>query len=154
MSVKTYVLLKPPFVTEKESLNDCLHTIKDISSLTDIISINPTNVQHHTVVEYLWKREQYRPAWLWSVAEVLQQSKNLTNAVVKCDVVGGGSIRGAHNCGVCDRDVLDAIEQFSLSQKPNVFDALSCSCKNKWLDQLDVESLSFGSCVDFGRWNS
>jgi hypothetical protein len=152
MSVKTYMLLKPPFLTEKESLDDCIRTMHDIAPYTDVISLNPTNVQHHTVVEFLWRRGQYRPAWLWSVVEFLQQSKDSTDALVKCDVVGGGSKRGAHNCGACDRKVLSAIEQFSLTQQKNAFVGLSCDCQEKWRDQLDMENLSFGSCVDFARW--
>ena len=72
MNVKTYVLMKPPFLTEKESLNDCIQTTKDIAPYTDLISLNPTNVQRHTVVEYLWKRNQYRPPWLWSIVEYLK----------------------------------------------------------------------------------
>jgi radical SAM enzyme (TIGR01210 family) len=153
INVKTYVLLKPPFLTEKESLNDCINTIKDLGPSTDLISLNPTNVQRHTVVEYLWKKNQYRPPWLWSVVEILQQSKDLTDAFMKCDVVGGGSNRGAHNCGVCDKSVLHALEQFSLTQDTKVFQDLSCSCQEQWRDQLDLESLSFGSQVDFTRWN-
>jgi len=102
-------------------------------------------------VEYLWKRNQYRPPWLWSVVEFLKQSKNLTDTVVKCDPVGGGSMRGAHNCNVCDHTVLHAIEEFSLTQRPNVFNGLSCDCREKWQDQLDLETLSFGSLVDFSR---
>jgi hypothetical protein len=152
MSVKTYVLMKPPFLTEKEALNDCIQTTRDIASSTDILSLNPTNVQRHTVVEYLWKRNQYRPPWLWSIVDYLQQSKNITDAYVKCDVVGGGSMRGAHNCGTCDRKVLNAIEEFSLTQKDDVFKDLTCDCKEKWRDQLDLENLSFGSFVDFSRW--
>jgi radical SAM enzyme (TIGR01210 family) len=73
---------------------------------------------------------------------------------VKCDVVGGGSIRGAHNCGTCDHSVLDAIAQFSLSQKTSVFNNLTCSCQEQWRDQLASETLSFGSLVDYGRWES
>jgi radical SAM enzyme (TIGR01210 family) len=153
MSVKTYVLLKPPFLTEREALNDCIQTTRDIASSTDVLSLNPTNIQRHTVVEYLWKRNQYRPPWLWSIVEYLQQSKNITDAYVKCDVVGGGSRRGAHNCGICDHKVLNAIEEFSLTQKDDVFKDLTCDCKEKWRDQLDLESLSFGSLVDFSRWN-
>ncbi len=151
--IKTYVLLKPPFLTEKESLNDCVNTAKDTSSCTDLLSLNPTNIQRHTVVEYLWKRNQYRPPWLWSIVEFLQQSNSITDAFVKCDVVGGGSTRGPHNCGVCDTKVLHAIEEFSLTQKKEVFNGLSCSCQEQWRDQLDLESLSFGSLVDFTRWN-
>jgi hypothetical protein len=151
-NVKTYVLMKPPFITEKEALDDCIHTTRDIKSSTNLISLNPTNVQRHTVVEYLWKRDQYRPAWLWSVVEYLRQSKKITDAHVKCDVVGGGSMRGAHNCGSCDRMVLDAIARFSLSQNTVAFNNLECSCKEQWRDQLDSENLSFGSLVDYGRW--
>ena len=83
----------------------------------------------------------------------LQQSTSITDAFVKCDVVGGGSTRGPHNCGVCDTKVLHAIEEFSLTQKKEVFNGLSCSCQEQWRDQLDLESLSFGSLVDFTRWN-
>ncbi len=152
ISVKTYVLLKPPFLTEKESLGDCLSTIKDTATLTNVVSLNPTNVQRHTVVEYLWNRNQYRPPWLWSIVEVLKQSKKLTKAFVKCDVVGGGSSRGAHNCGTCDKQVLQAIQEFSLTQNKEVFTGLTCDCKEQWRDQLNLENLSFGSSVDFSRW--
>jgi radical SAM enzyme (TIGR01210 family) len=150
--VKTYVLMKPPFITEKEALDDCIKTARDIKPFATMISLNPTNVQRQTVVEYLWKRDQYRPAWLWSVVEFLKQSNKTTDMPVKCDVVGGGSVRGAHNCGGCDRAVLDAIAQFSLSQNIAAFDNLECSCQEQWRDQLDSENLSFGSLVDYGRW--
>ncbi len=151
MYVKTYVLMKPLFLTEKESLDDCIQTLKDIALYTDLVSLNPTNVQRHTVVEYLWKRNQYRPPWLWSIVEFLQLSKNITDTFVKCDVVGGGSTRGPHNCGSCDNNVLNAIEEFSLTQKQTVFQDLTCDCKEKWHDQLDLENLSFGSLIDFSR---
>ncbi|MFO7677331.1 MAG: archaeosine biosynthesis radical SAM protein RaSEA [Thermoplasmatota archaeon] len=145
---KTYLLAKPPFLTEREAIDDCIHTIKKIDKYADIISINPTNVQRNTAVDYLWKRSQFRPIWLWSIVEILKKSKTLTNAQIKCDIAGGGSRRGAHNCESCDGKILDAIAQFSLLQDPCVFNGLDCSCKNEWLDQLDIESLSFGSAID------
>ena len=149
VKLKTYVLVKPPFLTEKESITDSLSTIKKIDPFTDSISLNPTNVQRNTAVEYLWKRKQYRPAWLWSIVEILKQSKNLTDARIKCDVAGGGNIRGAHNCRSCDHKFLDAIADFSLSQDMKVFDDLKCECKEQWLDQLDIENLSFGKSLFF-----
>jgi len=149
--LKTYVLVKPPFITEKASIEDSICTVKDIQSYTDIVSFNPTNIQRHTVVDYLWKRGQYRPPWLWSAVEILKQSKKLTDALIKCDVAGGGSRRGAHNCHECDHKILDAIAKFSLSQDVKVFEGLDCTCKQSWLDQLDIEDLSFGSIVDFSE---
>jgi len=151
--VKTYVLVKPPFLTEHEAVQDCLQTIKDSTVYSDTISLNPTNVQRHTLVEYLWKRHQYRPPWLWSIVDILKQGKKHTTTRLQCDVSGGGNPRGPHNCSVCDQKILQAITDFSLHQKPKVFDNLRCDCHEQWLDQLDGEALTYGSCVDFSRWS-
>ena len=71
VGVKTYVLLKPPFLTEKQSLQDCVKTAKDTAPFTDLLSLNPTNVQHHTVVEYLWETKPV------STAMALERRRNL-----------------------------------------------------------------------------
>jgi len=147
--LKTYVLIKPPFLTEKESIEDAIQTVDSIKKITNIISFNPTNVQNNTVVNYLWKKKQFRPAWLFSIVEILKESKKIAGKIrLKCDVVGGGSIRGAHNCEFCDSKFLAAISEFSLLQDQDVFANLGCDCKEKWLDQLDIEDLGFGSLTN------
>jgi radical SAM enzyme (TIGR01210 family) len=146
IELKTYVLIKPPFLTEKESIYDAIKTVENIKNITDCISFNPTNIQKNTFVNYLWKRRKYRPPWLFSIVEILKESKKILKDVkIKCDTVGGGSIRGAHNCKSCDKKFLDAIADFSLSQDIDVFENLECECREKWLDQLDIEDLGFGS---------
>ena len=153
MSVKTYVLIKPPFLTEQEAIDDSIHTIHDIADFTDVISLNPTNVQRYTVVEYLWKRQHYRPPWLWSVKEILTQGiTQYPHLRFQCDIVGGGKPRGAHNCPNCDKQLLEQIHRVSLSQSLNDFYEIDCSCKRLWEDQLNLEHLSFGSLVDAQRW--
>ena len=147
--LKTYVLVKPPLLTEKESIEDSISTVDKIKNITNTVSFNPTNVQRNTLVEYLWKRKQYRPAWLWSVVRILKGSKKIAKkARIKCDIAGGGSIRGSHNCEKCNRKFLDSIAEFSLLQDTKVFEDLDCECREKWLDQLDIESNGFGSLVD------
>lgn len=150
--VKTYVLVKPPFLTEQEALTDTLQTIQTCTPFTDTISINPTTVQRNTLVEYLWKRYQYRPPWLWTVIEILKQGSKQSSKRLQCDVTGGGSIRGPHNCKTCDSTILKALSEFSLTQKRTVLEHLTCDCQDLWRDQLDTEALSFGSCIDFVRW--
>lgn len=149
--LKTYVLIKPPFITEKEAIEDCIETLNKIKDHSDTVSFNPTNVQRNTVVEYLWKRNQYRPPWLWSVVEILKTCKKTTDNIIKCDIAGGGRERGAHNCKNCNGIFLNAISEFSLSQDTDVFNDLDCECKENWLDQIDIEDLTFGSIVDFSR---
>jgi len=149
IELKTYILVKPPFLTEKESLDDAIKTVDKIKTITDSISFNPTNVQNNTVVNYLWKRKEYRPAWLFSIVEILKESKKIVkNMRIKCDIVGGGSIRGAHNCEGCDRKFLNAISEFSLLQETDIFNGLDCNCRENWLDQLDIEDLGFGSLAN------
>ena len=149
MKLKTYVLIKPPFLTEKESIDDAIKTIDKIKKITDTVSFNPTNVQRKTFVNYLWQRKKYRPAWLFSVVEILKESKKIAPEVfIKCDIAGGGSFRGAHNCKNCDHKYLNAIADFSFHPNTKVFEGLDCDCKERWLDQLDIEGLSFGSIVD------
>lgn len=152
MVLKTYVLIKPIFLTEADSINDAIQTTRAIMPLTDTISFNPCNVQRNTLTEYLWKKEEYRPPWLWSIIEILKESKHITSDIrLQCDIAGGGSRRGAHNCRKCDRQVLDAISHFSLTQDDSVFTHLSCSCKDQWHDQLELEKMTFGSIVDFSK---
>jgi len=147
--LKTYVIIKPPFLTEKESIEDCLQTVEKIKDITDIISFNPTNIQRNTLVDFLWYRKQFRPARLWSIVEILKQSKKISkNVRIKCDIVAGGSIRGAHNCKTCDHKILKAINDFSLNQDTKVFANLNCDCNEKWQDVLDIEKLGFGSMLD------
>jgi radical SAM enzyme (TIGR01210 family) len=146
VELKTYLLIKPPFLTEKESIKDSINTVVDIKNITDSISFNATNVQRNTFVNYLWNKRKFRPPWLFSIVEILNESKKiLKSKTIKCDIVGGGSIRGAHNCKICDRKYLSAIEDFSLTQNLDDLKNLDCECKEKWLDILEIEDLGFGS---------
>ena len=151
-AVKTYILIKPPFLTEKEAVMDGKQTIDTVLTHTkkdDILSFNPTSVQKNTLVEYLWRRKQYRPPWLWSIIDILTYAENQNKDIrLQCDITGGGKKRGAHNCPKCDHTVLNAIKEFSLHQDPIVFQSLSCSCQSLYSDQLSLEPLSFGSLPD------
>ncbi len=136
--VKTYVLLKPPFLTEEEALEDAVATIDAAGGLSDAISLNPVAVHGNTLVEYLWKRDRYRPPWLWSVAAVLDQASARFDGQLTCAVVAGGKQRGAHNCGDCDAALLGAIEQFTVHGKHDAFEGIRCSCREEWLDSRET----------------
>lgn len=140
--LKTYLLIKPPFLTEREAIRDAVSSARFASRYSRTISFNPVNVQRYTLVERLWRNREYRPPWLWSVVEVLRRSCELEDVRVLSSPTGGGTRRGAHNCGQCDKDVLSAIESFSLTQDPNVLDIPHCGCRNKWSDLLETEGFA------------
>jgi archaeosine synthase beta-subunit len=54
-TVKAYLLLKPPFLTEREAMEDALQSVRDAAQHVDVISLNLCNVQKGTLVEALWK---------------------------------------------------------------------------------------------------
>jgi len=136
-TVKTYLLIKPPFLTEREAIEDAVRSGHDADPHSDTISFNPVNVQSRTLVDRLFRRGEYRPPWLWSVVEVLERTRDL-KAHVKSHPTAGGMIRGAHNCGSCDRKVVDAIEEFSLGLRAS-FDDLVCDCRKVWEAYCDTQ---------------
>jgi radical SAM enzyme (TIGR01210 family) len=136
-TVKTYLLVKPPFLTEREAIGDAVRSGHEADPHSDTISFNPVNVQRNTLVDDLFKRRQYRPPWLWSVVDVLERTRDL-RAHVKSHPTAGGMRRGAHNCGECDRRVIDAIEEFSLGLRRDFAD-LDCACKEMWRAELELQ---------------
>jgi len=131
--VKAYLLMKPPFLSESEAVEDMKKSVRECAEVEGChtVSMNPTNVQRYTMVDQLHFRGGYRPPWLWSVAEVLESTAD-ADAIVVSDPVGHGSDRGPHNCGECDDLVQEAIKDFDLRQDPSVFSEVSCECEATW----------------------
>ena len=145
IGTRAYVLLKPPFLTERSALLDAQKTVMDALTLgVSTISLNPVNVQRNTLVEELWERGKFRPPWLWSVVEVLRYAHRAAGRTLNivCDPVGAGKSRGTHNCGKCDASILDAIRRFSLDQDVRAFDSLTCDCRMLWQHVLEHEDVS------------
>ncbi|MFC7076972.1 archaeosine biosynthesis radical SAM protein RaSEA [Haloarcula halophila] len=157
--VKAYLLMKPPFLSEREALDDMIASVRRCAGVEGChtVSMNPCNVQRYTMVEELYHDGGYRPPWLWSVAEVLKETADISGSeatggssdeqsesdgedvIVVSDPVGHGSDRGPHNCGECDDRVQRAIKDFDLRQDPSVFEQVECECEATWEAVLERE---------------
>ncbi len=137
--MKTYLLIKPPFLSEREAINDAVKSADIAAKYSQTISFNPVNIQKYTLVEKLWRNGEYRTPWLWSVVEVLKQSSKIKDVRLMSSPTAGGTKKGAHNCGKCDADVLNAIKEFSLTQDVSFINELGCDCKEDWQDILNTE---------------
>jgi radical SAM enzyme (TIGR01210 family) len=136
--IKAYLLHKPLFLTEREALEDMHASIRTAAGYADLISVNPCTVQGRTELEAYWKQRAYRPPYLWSVLSVLRESP----VHITCDPVGGGRIRGPHNCGTCDKEIVAGIRDYSLNGDRELIAALletDCACKTEWEYVLDHE---------------
>jgi len=140
LRVKTYLLFKPPFMSEGDALQHTSKWIRQVAPLSDDVSVNPMNIQKRTIVERLFRNREYRPPWLWSLVEMLEQvHEDVSRAGARIIVhpTAGGRIRGAHNCGACDMDIVAAIERYSVSADIGEFAGLDCDCKRVWRAEVD-----------------
>jgi archaeosine synthase beta-subunit len=139
---KAYLLLKPPYLTEQESIDDVVRSVETAAPRFDALSVNPVHIQNGTVVEWLYHRGRYRPPWLWSVVEVLRRGAERRGGTRLVSFpTAGGLARGAHNCGACDARVLAAIEEASLAQRFEPLGDLDCDCRATWAQVRGLEPL-------------
>ena len=138
ISVRTYLLLKPPFLTENEALRDSIKSSRDLAQYSDFISINPMNIQRGTLVESMYKEGSYRPPWLWTVVTVLQSLRDIDVPVVSL-VTASGKKRGAHNGHSCDRKFSEGIRLFSETLDYRYLEDLNCECQEAWKNFCEVE---------------
>ena len=139
---KGYLLLKPPYLTEREAIEDVVTSVRIAAPHFDTLSVNPVHIQNGTVVEWLFRRGRYRPPWLWSLSEVMRRSAaHRGSARLVTFPTAGGMARGPHNCGTCDRTVLSALEEGSLSQRFDALEGLHCACEDEWRTDGSLEAL-------------
>jgi archaeosine synthase beta-subunit len=139
---KAYLLLKPPYLTEGEAIDDVVRSVAEAARHFDTLSVNPVHIQNGTVVEWLYHRGRYRPPWLWSVVESLRLgAERRDGARLVSFPTAGGLPRGPHNCRSCDAGVLRAIEEASLAQEFSALTSLDCACRAEWHARCELEPL-------------
>ncbi|AEC51419.1 hypothetical protein PNA2_0501 [Pyrococcus sp. NA2] len=142
--VKTYLLFKPIFLSERDAIEDLKESIKKAEPYTDTFSINITNIQKGTLYEKIWERGEYRTPWLWSIVEVLKWAKKkFPGKRFLSDPVGAGSVRGPHNCGGSrDRPIERAIRKFSATQDVKFLE-VEGECMEEWRYILEENLLDW-----------
>ncbi len=125
--VKAYLLFKPPFLPEYAALIDIQKSIrKCIANGIDTISVNPTNIQMHTICNELEKIKGFRSPWLYSLLWVLKHSlsnEDLQTTRIICDPSAAGKDRGVHNCQIFDKsngECLTILHEFVRKQDMSV----------------------------------
>lgn len=132
----TYVFLKPPFITERLAIEECIKTIQyafDVGS--DVVSISCGSVQKGSVLYDKWKQGNYRPPWLWSIAEIIKETHSIGFVRIGTFEDEPMPIDFPRNCGQCDNNINRYLDSFReshdllyISQCENH----NCRCKNEW----------------------
>ena len=138
-------------MNEADALLHGVKWIEAVAEKSDEISVNPMNIQRGTIIDRLHRHNEYRPPWLWSLVEMIRQAHptihphntgNGGEGQVSRLIVhptAGGRVRGAHNCGACDAEVVAAIERYAVSGDLAEFDGLECNCQKAWAEEVALE---------------
>lgn len=140
-----YVLLKPPFLTEKESIDEAIATIQLADEIGfDAISLEPASLHKYSLLHALNIKGHYQLPWLWSIIEVAKAATN-----IKDFRIGGTGFyprpsQIAYNRhkdqGVdCNKTFWSAIKEYGKHRDMSVFEQLTCTCKTDWENECCSE---------------
>lgn len=149
-----YVLLKPPFLSEKEAIDEAINSIRTATKIGfKRISLEPMSIHKFTVVDALARLNLYQVPWLWSVIDVVKQCSDVPE-------LGIGGIgyyprpfhlsRNHCDCDPnCDAQIWEALKNFGKYRDFSVFDDLDSKCKTKWRKECGEETLPLKQRIQY-----
>lgn len=138
-----YVLVKPPFLTEAEAIEDAVSTIRFAHQMgANIVFLEPVSIQDYTFINYLWEAGFYNPPRIWSIFEIIKQTFHLGLTMR----IGGFDFfpqpkMFTSNCPACNPGMIGKIKEFNRKGDIKVFQDLHCPnhCEVQWLEELNQE---------------
>ena len=143
-----YVILKPPFLTEHEAIEEAVNTAHFAADIGfERISFEPMSIHQYTLVDLLKEAGVYKAPWLWSVVEVTRRCQDIAS-IFGIGGVGYYPIPSeyAHNyCSEkdCNSKVIEAIKSYNITRDVRVFDSLGCKCKDRWEKECRTSDEAF-----------
>ena len=149
-NIKAYLLIKPPFVSEKASIEDVVNSVYKLMEIgITRISFAPIDIQPNTLLEFLLQENLYRPIWLWSIIEInsrlepiLKKNRNIHLANLSHFP---SPIASAFNCEKCTEHIIKRLKDNRLLTWNDFEQVEPCSCINEWrkavLEDNDIKSI-------------
>ncbi|WP_187355111.1 archaeosine biosynthesis radical SAM protein RaSEA ['Paenibacillus yunnanensis' Narsing Rao et al. 2020] len=138
LGLRTYVMLKPPFLTEREGVEMAIQTIKHaFATGSCTVSLEACTIQDYTLVQYLYDHGHFTPAWLWSLVEVAKQTAHLGKLVIGLFQFFPSPTQVPYNCDECSQFVLDKIREYNRTLDISVLNNLTCDCKAEWENECN-----------------
>jgi radical SAM enzyme (TIGR01210 family) len=142
-------LFKPIFLLEVEAINDMLNTIDYCKKQgCREFQINCSNIHPNTIMELLWRNGHYRLPWLWSIVQVIENTRSTEE--FKISVTGlpmaGAQVRlyqnsgkFSTNCHSCTPRIYEALDLQKKTRDSSELIAIRCPCRGEWKELLRRE---------------
>ena len=91
-------------------------------------------------MEELWRRGSYQPPRIWSVIEIINQTRQSVQIPALMDTSGFGTRRGPYNCKNCNSKLKKLIIDSNLNQ--SLIENIDCDCKKEWIAETEFSELN------------
>lgn len=144
--IQAFLMIKPPFLTETEAINDC---VDSIGYLYQLGIKNPTlcacRAAPNTVLDILRLDGKYHSPWLWTVAEVMTRSAEKYPQSVPMLVINellsekNLDSTVSHNCDECSASVIQALVRFNADRNVAALKSVTHTCYQNYLQERKTE---------------
>lgn len=144
-TVKVYLLIKPPFLSEKQAIEDVVNSVNELVDRgIKNISYTPIAVQNNTILEFLLQEKMYRPVWIWSLIEINTRLKSVRRKYPQIHLSGldyfPQPILTSFNCDKCSQHMLELLKENRNLMWENVKSYVDCECYQKWQNEIKSNS--------------
>lgn len=138
----TYLLIKPPHVSEREAINDAVKSaayVFDMAQKYGVsarVAFEPVFVCENTPLENLYLNAKYRLLNLWSVVEVIENAHKYGCIFIGLSDEDLSLTRMPYSCQLCNEKIVLEIEKFNSTQDISGLMGLDCQCKTGYLEKM------------------
>jgi radical SAM enzyme (TIGR01210 family) len=138
----TYLLIKPPQVSEKEAISDAIQSAAYVFQTAKKIGVSarvafePVFICENTYLEQLYLQAKYRMLNLWSVVEVIKGAHEYGCIFIGLSDENLSLERMPFSCPTCKGTISREIENFNKTQDISGLLRLDCECKTRYLEKL------------------
>ncbi|MDQ1353302.1 MAG: family radical protein [Acidobacteriota bacterium] len=143
----TYLLIKPPQVSEKEAIADAIQsaayvfqTAKEMG-VSARVAFEPVFICENTYLEQLYLQAKYRMLNLWSVVEVIKGAHEYGCIFIGLSDENLSLERMPFSCPTCNGSISREIENFNKTQDISGLLQLDCECKTRYLEKMAREEI-------------
>lgn len=139
IGVLTYIFLKPIMLTERQAIEEAIESIEYAFSYgTDSVALESAFIQKGTIMHEFYKKNRYKPPWLWSILTVVQKAAKYGPIHIGSFHDNPKPIEVPFNCPKCNDKVMNAISHYNKYHDLSVFSSLNCACREQWDWEISI----------------
>jgi hypothetical protein len=142
-----FLIIKAPFLTESEGIDDVLNSLKYLDSIgVKNSTLCPMRISKNTFLSKIYEYGYYKPLWIWSVIDILIKyyeaggiGTPMVNTTELKQEVNSDSIC-AISCDKCSDNIISTLEKYLYERDITLLRSLKCDCYKVYNEQKELES--------------